>query len=121
MSGRRKDGVGAEPRALLTHIAKGLVVDHWRRCAVQDAYLAAVAHLPAPEVPSPEMRALILETLHVIDATLRTLPAKTREIFLLSQFDGLRYEAISEQLGLSLSTVKRHMKRALMGCLAHAG
>lgn len=117
MSGRRKDGVGAEPRALLTHIAKGLVVDHWRRRAVEDAYLAAVAHLPAPEVPSPEMRALILETLHVIDATLRTLLAKTREIFLLSQFDGMAYADIAQTQRVSLATVKRHMQKALTACL----
>jgi len=33
MGARVREGGGAEPRALLTHIAKGLVVDHWRRRA----------------------------------------------------------------------------------------
>ncbi|MBB1596440.1 sigma-70 family RNA polymerase sigma factor [Achromobacter sp. UMC46] len=117
MTGRRKDGMGAEPRALLTHIAKGLVVDHWRRRALEDAYLAVVAQLPAPEAPSPEVRALILETLHAIDATLRTLPAKTREIFLLSQFDGMAYADIAACQRVSLATVKRHMQKALTACL----
>jgi RNA polymerase sigma-70 factor (ECF subfamily) len=117
MSGRRKDGMGAEPRALLTHIAKGLVVDHWRRRALEEAYLAVVAQLPAPEVPSPEVRALILETLHAIDATLRTLPVKTREIFLMSQFDGMAYADIAHCQGVSLATVKRHMQKALTACL----
>ncbi|NMK46761.1 sigma-70 family RNA polymerase sigma factor [Achromobacter sp. Bel] len=124
MSGRRKDGMGAEPRALLTHIAKGLVVDHWRRRALEDAYLAVVAQLPAPEVPSLEVRALILETLHAIDATLRTLPAKTREVFLMSQFDGMAYADIAARQRVSLATVKRHMQKALTACLiayqAHA-
>lgn len=117
MAGRRKEGAGAEPRALLAHIAKGLVVDHWRRRALEDAYLAAVAQLPAPEAPSPEARALILETLHAIDASLRSLPARTREIFLLSQFDGAGYAEIAQNLRLSLSTVKRHMQAALTACL----
>lgn len=117
MAGRRKDGAGDEPRALLTHIAKGLVVDHWRRRALEDAYLAVVAQLPAPEVPSPEARALILETLCAIDATLRTLPAKTREIFLLSQFDGMAYADIAGCQRVSLATVKRHMQKALTACL----
>jgi len=117
MSGRRKEGMGAEPRALLTHIAKGLVVDHWRRRALEEAYLAAVAQLPAPEVPSPEVRALILETLHAIDATLRTLPVKTREIFLMSQFDGMAYADIADCQRVSLATVKRHMQKALTACL----
>src|SRR3546814_10729464 len=42
ISARRHDA-GPEPRALLTHIAKGLVVDHWRRRALEEAYLAAIA------------------------------------------------------------------------------
>ncbi len=117
MAGRRRTEAGAEPRALLTHIAKGLVVDHWRRRAVEEAYLAAVAQLPEQQAPSPEARALILETLRAIDAALRTLSARTREIFLMSQFDGLGYDAIAQGLGVSLSTVKRNMQAALTACL----
>lgn len=124
MTGRAKDGAGPEPRALLTHIAKGLVVDHWRRRALEDAYLAVISQLPTPDVPSPEVRALILETLHAIDASLRTLPAKTRDIFLLSQFDGMAYAEIATRQRVSLATVKRHMQKALTACLiayqAHA-
>ncbi|CAB3732827.1 sigma-70 family RNA polymerase sigma factor [Achromobacter piechaudii] len=117
MTGRRKDGAGPEPRALLTHIAKGLVVDHWRRRALEDAYLAVVAQLPPREAPSPEHRAQILETLHAIDTTLSALPAKTREIFLSSQFDGMTYADIATRERVSLATVKRHMQRALTACL----
>lgn len=61
------------------------------------------------------------EALQQIDAMLDALPAAARQVFLLAQFEGLRYEAIAQRLQLSLSTVKRHMKRALVGCLAHAG
>lgn len=117
MGARVREGGGAEPRALLTHIAKGLVVDHWRRRALEDAYQAAAAQLPPCEAPSPEVRALILETLYAIDATLRTLPAKTREIFLASQFDGMAYADIARVQRVSLATVKRHMQKALTACL----
>lgn len=117
MAGRRREEAGTEPRALLAHIAKGLVADHWRRRAVEDAYLAAVAQVPAAEAPSQEARAIILETLHAIDAALRSLPARTREIFLLSQFDGLGYDDIARLLRVSLSTVKRHMQAAFSACL----
>lgn len=117
MAARVRAGAGDEPRALLTHIAKGLVVDHWRRRALEDAYQAAAAQLPEREAPSPEVRALILETLHAIDATLRTLPAKTRAIFLASQFDGQGYAEIAQAQRVSLATVKRHMQKALTACL----
>lgn len=117
MAGRRRGDTGAEPRALLAHIAKGLVADHWRRRSVEDAYLAAVAQVPPAEAPSPEARALILETLHAIDAALHSLPSRTREVFLLSQFDGMGYDEIARQLRVSLSTVKRHMQAAFAACL----
>jgi RNA polymerase sigma-70 factor (ECF subfamily) len=109
---------GAEPRALLTHIAKGLVVDRWRRQEVERAYLETIAHWPEALVPSPESRLLILETLCRLEAMLQALPALTRQAFLMSQLDGLTYGAIAEQLGVSLITVKRHMRTAFIACLS---
>jgi RNA polymerase sigma factor (sigma-70 family) len=107
-----------QPRALLTHIAKGLVVDHWRRQDVERAYLEALAHLPEQQTPSPETRYLVLESLYRIEAMLRGMPDKTREIFLRSQLDGLTYAQIAEEMGTSLITVKRHMKTGFVACMA---
>lgn len=112
--------LGAEPRALLTHIAKGLVIDRWRRQDVERAYLETIAHLPEREVPSPETRYLILEALYRIEAMLRDLPEKTRQAFLMSQIDGLTYAQIAKQLGVSLITVKRYMRDAFIACLSVA-
>lgn len=110
--------LGDEPRALLTHIAKGLVVDHWRRRDVERAYFDAIAHLPRPEVPSAEARLLILEALYRIEAMLCAMPQRTSSIFLLAQLDGLTYGEIADRLGISLATVKRHMRDAFAACLA---
>ena len=112
--------VGDRPRALLTHIAKGLLVDRWRRQELERAYLEALAALPEELAPGPEARELILETLERIDAALGELPALTREAFLLAQLDGLTYPAIAERLGLSLATVKRYMRAAFIACLSLA-
>lgn len=111
-------GFGSEPRALLTHIAKGLLVDRWRRQDVERAYLETIAHLPEPEVPSAETRWLILETLYRVDPMLREMPARVRQVFLLSQLDGLTYGEIAEQLSVSLMTVKRDMRTAFLACLS---
>lgn len=113
-------GFGAEPRALLTHIAKGLMVDKWRRQEVERAYLETLAHLPEQDVPSPETRWLILETLYRIEAMLWDLPPKTRQAFLMSQIDGLTYPQIAEALGVSLVSVKRYMREAFLACLSVA-
>lgn len=109
---------GPEPRALLTHIAKGLVVDHWRRQAVERAYLDAIAHLPAPQAPSAETRFLLLEALTRIDTMLAALPARTREIFLLAQLDGLTLQQIAERTQTPVITVRRHIHKALVACMA---
>ncbi|MDH0893600.1 MULTISPECIES: sigma-70 family RNA polymerase sigma factor [unclassified Pseudomonas] len=112
--------LGDEPRALLTHIAKGLVIDHWRRQDVERAYLDALAHLPEPEAPSPETRLLIIEALMRIDAMLASLSARTREIFLLAQIDGLTLQQIAERTQTPVITVRRHIHKALVACMAAA-
>ncbi|WP_141057528.1 sigma-70 family RNA polymerase sigma factor [Stenotrophomonas rhizophila] len=109
-----------EPRAFLTTVARGLAANWFRRQALERAYLEYLAQFPEPVLPSLEDQALVREALQQVDAMLDGLPAMARRVFVLAQFDGLRYDAISDRLGLSLSTVKRHMKRALLGCLLHA-
>ena len=41
------------------------------------------------------------------------LPEKCREIFILSKRDGLKYEEIAEELGLSVNTVRNQIAKAL--------
>ncbi|MFT4265649.1 MAG: sigma-70 family RNA polymerase sigma factor [Xenophilus sp.] len=112
--------LGEEPRALLTHVAKGLVIDHWRRQEVERAYLGALAHLPEPEAPSSEARLLIIEALMRIDTMLASLPARTREIFLMAQLDGLTLKQIAGCTQMPVITVRRHIHKALVACMAAA-
>ncbi|MFO6419030.1 sigma-70 family RNA polymerase sigma factor [Hylemonella sp. W303a] len=107
-----------EPRAYLSNVAHGLMVNWLRRQALERAYLDALAALPEALAPSPEHRLSVLQTLHEVDAMLDGLPPQARQAFLLSQLDGLGYDEIAARLGVSLATVKRHMKRAFVGCLA---
>jgi len=106
-----------EPRAFLTTVARGLAANWFRRQALERAYLEALAALPEPVAPSPEQRALVLETLHEIDAMLDALPPIVRRTFLLSQLDGMKYEDIAQQLEVSLASVKRYMAQAFRQCL----
>lgn len=101
-----------EPRAFLTTIAKRLLFTLWRRRELEQAYLDALAQRPEDLAPSPEDRALLLETLEHIANALDGLPLKARQAFLLSQLDGLGYHAIAAELGISHSTVRRHMADA---------
>ncbi|MEM0909953.1 MAG: sigma-70 family RNA polymerase sigma factor [Pseudomonadota bacterium] len=107
-----------EPRALITHIAKNLVIDHWRRKDIERAYLATISALPAAESPSEETKWLIVDVLQCVDSMLRNMPEKTRNIFVLAQIKGYKYKQIAEQLGYSIPTVKRHMKKAYIALLS---
>ena len=106
-----------EPRPYLATVAKGLMVNHLRRRALERAYLDSLAALPEEQQPGPETRYLLLETLYEVDALLDGLPAKVREAFLLAQLDGLTYPQIAERLGVSLSSVKQYMFKAIRHCM----
>ena len=106
-----------QPRAYLSTVAHGLVVNFWRRQSVERAYLEALAVQPEALVPSPEERELIIETLLAIDAMLLRLPGRVRQAFLLSQLEGLTYNVIAERLGVSARMVKKYMAQAMLHCL----
>lgn len=105
-----------QPRAWLSTIAKGLLIDRLRRRKVEQAYLAAIANLPEPEVPSPETRLILLETLLQLDALLAGLQSRVRSAFLLSRLEGMPYASIAEHLGVSLSSVEKYMATAIRHC-----
>ncbi|VCU69138.1 putative RNA polymerase sigma factor FecI [Pigmentiphaga humi] len=106
----------AEPRALLARIAKGLMIDRWRRQEFERAYLEALAAQPEPVAPSPETRLAILQALERIDRLLDGLRPPVREAFLLAQLEGLGYAAIAAKLGVTTRSVERYMAQALFHC-----
>lgn len=107
-----------EPRAYLSTVAHGLMVNHLRRRDLERAYLEALAWLPEAVSPSPETRALLVESLLAIDARLDGLPSKARQAFLLSQLEGLPYAEIAVRLSVSISMVKKYMLQAVSHCMA---
>lgn len=48
----------------------------------------------------------------ILDA-INHLPDKTKKVFMMSRFEGLKYSEISERCRISIDTVKYHIKNAL--------
>lgn len=113
----RTSGTLQEPRRYLATIARGLVIDMYRRRSLEQAYLEALKLRPEIHAPSAEDRALIFDSLLAIDRMLDGLGTRTRQIFLAVQLDGLSYEKTAERVGVSVSTVRKHLANALMHCL----
>ena len=115
---RRRPVQAREPRAFLSTVARGLVIEHWRRRELELAWLETLATMPEPEEPSPESRLILLETLVEIDRVLDALKPAVRTAFLLAQLDGLTCPQIAARLGVSLATAERYIARALRSCYA---
>lgn len=106
-----------EPRAFLTTVARGLMVNFLRRRELETAYLDALALQPEAVDAGPENHALVIEALLQIDAILRGLSPKVRQAFLLSQLEGMKYDEIAARLEVSVSMVKKYMLQAITHCL----
>jgi len=70
-----------EPRAYLLTVGKRLLVNFHKRRSLEQAYLEALANLPEAQMPSPEQRWLLLETLQALDELLDGLPPAVRRRF----------------------------------------
>ncbi|MEI2416403.1 sigma-70 family RNA polymerase sigma factor [Orrella sp. JC864] len=116
---RRADATASlrEPRAFLTTIARGLLNDHWRRRSLEQAWLQALASLPQEVAASPETLLSMRQALQELDGLLAGLAPKAREVFVLSQLEGLGYAQIAARTGLSERTVKRYMAQGFALCL----
>lgn len=106
-----------DPKSFLCTIARRVMVDLFRRNALEKAYLDMLAQLPESMTPSAEMRQCHLETLQQIDCMLDGLGGKTRQAYLLSQLDGLTYAQIAERLNVSVSSIKKYVAKATEHCL----
>jgi len=101
-----------EPRAYLTHIARHLLIDFFRRADLERAYLADLAQVAIEFHPSPEEKAIVLQALQDIDRMLDGLTAKTRAAWLYSRLDGLTHAEIAALLGVSVPRIRQYLAKA---------
>ncbi len=105
-----------EPRAFLSTIARGLLIDFFRRQTLERTYLDVLATLPASHVPSLEEQAVLRSTLHEIDQMLNGLGQKVKQAFLLSQCESLTHGEIAQRLNISVRSVDNYLARAMLHC-----
>lgn len=67
---------------------------------------------------NPELAAIHAQKLALVKRALRSLPVKTRHVFLLHRFQGYTYNEIAHTLGLSRKAVEYHIGRALSAILS---
>ena len=111
---RQLDGI-ERLDSYIFQMAMNLLRDHARRnashCADEhDAFDDAV-HSRVDF--SPERVLQGKQAVDVFVRALEKLPERTRAVFLLRRYEGLRYGEIARRLGLSVSAVEKHMQKAV--------
>lgn len=64
--------------------------------------------------PDPEQQAITLDARRVVDIRLRQLSAEKAAMVRAVYLDGASYQALADDLGLPLNTVKTRLRRALL-------
>lgn len=102
-------------RTFLFTIARNLLVDLARRRAVVpfDVMADLENFDPADPAPLPETVVIARDELRLLQRVLETLPTQCRRVFLLRRIDELSLNDIAVRLGLSVSTVEKHLSKAM--------
>ena len=95
-------------KAYLYRIANNILIDHYRKREVRQAY--AAQHPGTTPTVAPVEHVDLEE--HVMEAV-RRLPDPLRETFVLSRFEELTYREIAALLEVSVKTVESRMSKAL--------
>ena len=117
------------PGAYLYRLASNVMLDrlrHDRRAANRDSDWRRLYHITTPledaaDLPSAETAAAARQHLRRVIEALDVLPPLTRRIFRLHKFDGLSHAETAAEVGISRSSVEKHMMEALRHLTAKVG
>jgi RNA polymerase sigma factor (sigma-70 family) len=112
----------SQPRALLYHTARNLVIDRYRRREIRgedhhagDA-VAELESVAAPAACEPETAAASAQAVAALLCVIDGLPPRCREAFILHRFDGVPHAEVAARMGISRKTVEQHIKLAMDVC-----
>ncbi|MFO7655602.1 MAG: RNA polymerase sigma-70 factor [Bacteroidales bacterium] len=109
-----------EELAIETSVKSYLFKSAYNKCllilrhkSVTNRYEQYVREGEEPTEPDASEALNMKELSAVIDRTLEELPEKSRAIFSMSRFEGLKYHEIAKKLSLSVKTIESNMGKAL--------
>ncbi|MEQ9859785.1 sigma-70 family RNA polymerase sigma factor [Pectobacterium cacticida] len=111
-----------DKKAYLYKTANNLLLDYvrhqqrWRQALPFDDIEAAQEGLPET-TPHLDQTAIAQQELERLANILATLPERTQLIFQLHRFEHMTQAQIAQQLGVSLSTVEKHLAMTLQAMM----
>ena len=112
------------PRTYMFQVAKSVVLQALRKSRVVsiEALAEAAEGLGAPtDEPSPETIAADRQELGRVATLIGGLPPRCRDVFILRKIHGLSQKEVARRLGVSESTVEKHVGKALGILMAAVG
>lgn len=105
----------ANPAAWLQLTAHRLLIDHMRQQARRKTDPLPGTELEALEQPGAnvEEQVALQQRIEHLQACLTCLPPLTRQIFVLNRIEGMTHAEVARRLGISDSSVQKHLARAL--------
>lgn len=106
------------PNALLYTTARNLAISRLRHRKVIDHSVLAVevSQELQTERRSPEQHASRNQDMRALLLVVNQLPPKCRKVLLLRMLHGLSQKEIAARLDIAVSTVEKHLAKALHGC-----
>ena len=141
-AGLEIDDIVQETYARLITVESVAGISNVRNYMFQTAYSVMVSHIRRSKVvsfqavndldelgastheSSPEDQVADRDELRRLAQSIATLPGKIRDVFILRRVSGLSQREVAGKLGLSESTVEKHMSRGiflLMDLISHSG
>lgn len=116
---RYRGTLGSESlRSMLYRILNNLLADHWRRAQTRFTH----AHVPLDAEPIPALGPLPEDALAdeermaALKRAIMALPPKRRQILILARLHGKSHSEIARECGITVSTVEKHLARAIVAC-----
>lgn len=99
--------------AYLKASLKYKVIDAYRSQQIYYRHLDSLIEQHQLALPTPDKQIEIKELKQLLALATDRLPDKCREVFVMSRFEQLSHQEIAERTGISISTVKKHIHKAL--------
>ncbi len=110
---RKELNVNTSLKNYLYSAVKNKCIEKIRRKKIEDRYISEqMMRETDTEEEKDDFEKLIL--IDKVNKSIEKLPKKCKEVFKMSKIEGLTYNEIAEELGISVKTVEGQMRRAFI-------
>ena len=100
-------------RSYLFKVASNLIIDGFRKQQYRDSYSQQLSEQDNT-TQSPETVLSQRQSLEQVEEAMSEVKAKHRRAFLMNRLDNMSYRQISEEMGISVSSVERYISSVLV-------